>query len=274
MRPDQYVPVSPPGIQPGSQTGVVRARQVIVSSASTGGGVFVYSGTPALGNPPIDYMSASATDPFGNVLPQAGTVAFVSSSIWAALTGGQLLFGDGTTLASVGGNTRWETAGAVAIVMNNGTGEIDLDPISTLRTNGNSITGLFGNLDPSGLPLSGSATLGAVIAAVNSMLPPWIVMVWCVTLDAGRGDRTGTAVEAVAAGGSGVGRRDCASASAGMSSVAIASIIIRRMRIPPCSRVNLPCTHRREQTARLLRNRSRCRRDRDAVHPHHLLPGI
>lgn len=169
-RPDQQYQGSSGAavIGPGSSAGVIRARQVIVSGANEG--VFVYSGTPGLGNPPIDYMSASATDPFGNVLPQAGTVAYVSATVWSALTGGQLLFADGTTVASVGGNARFETAGGVAVVMNNGTGEIDLDPVSTLRTNGNSITGLFGNLDPSGYPLSGSATLAAVIVTVNSIV--------------------------------------------------------------------------------------------------------
>lgn len=112
-------------VAPGSLP-VIRANKVIVSGPNEG--VFVYNGTPALGNPPIDYMSNSATDPFGNTLPQAGTVAYVSSTIWAALTGGQLLFADGTTLASVGGVARVETASTTAaVVLNGNTNEIDLD---------------------------------------------------------------------------------------------------------------------------------------------------
>lgn len=44
---------------------------LIVGGAA--GGLFVYSGTPALGNPPIFYASAQSTDPFGNAItPTAG----------------------------------------------------------------------------------------------------------------------------------------------------------------------------------------------------------
>lgn len=162
-------------IGPGSTSGVIRARQVIVSGSDEG--VFVYSGTPGPGNPPIDYMSNSATDPFGNVLPQAGTVAYVSPTVWSALTGGQLLFADGTTVASVNGNARFSTISGVSVVMNDTTGEIDLNPTTgRLLTGGNSITGLFGNLDPSGYPLSGSATLGAVIATLNSTIQRFVNM--------------------------------------------------------------------------------------------------
>lgn len=52
-------------IAPGS-TSIVRARLVIVSGPA--GGVFIYSGTPALGNPPIVSETAGTTDPYGNVV--------------------------------------------------------------------------------------------------------------------------------------------------------------------------------------------------------------
>jgi hypothetical protein len=167
-RPDQYVPVLPSGTQPGTSTGVVRATKVIVSGP--GEGVFVYNGVPAFGNPPIDYMSNSATDPFGNSLPQAGTVSYVSPSIWNALTGGQLIFADGTFLSSIGGNSVWETVSATAAIqLADASGNVSLNAAGRVLANGNNVTGLFGNLAPSGLPLSGSATLTAVINAVNSM---------------------------------------------------------------------------------------------------------
>jgi hypothetical protein len=47
----------------------------------TGEGVFVYSGTPALGNPPIAWMTNSAADPFGNaVTPVVGVGGSGSSA--------------------------------------------------------------------------------------------------------------------------------------------------------------------------------------------------
>jgi hypothetical protein len=55
-----------PGIQPGTN-GILLARYVIVSGA--GDGVFVYSGTPGPGNPPIAWTGSGLVDPYGNVLP-------------------------------------------------------------------------------------------------------------------------------------------------------------------------------------------------------------
>jgi hypothetical protein len=52
-------------IGPGSGN-ILRARLVIVSGPS--GGVFIYSGTPALGNPPIVSETSGTTDPYGNVV--------------------------------------------------------------------------------------------------------------------------------------------------------------------------------------------------------------
>lgn len=52
------------GIQPGVTGAVITAQLVIVSGPSAG--VFVYSGTPGLGNPPIVSITAGTSDPFGN----------------------------------------------------------------------------------------------------------------------------------------------------------------------------------------------------------------
>ena len=72
-RADQvYRPGQGGAVAPGT-TNVIRARQVIVSG--TGEGVFVYSGTPALGNSPVAWLSSGGRDPFGNVLPSASGIA-------------------------------------------------------------------------------------------------------------------------------------------------------------------------------------------------------
>ena len=70
---------APPGItpsygtQPGGNTQILRARLIIVSGM--GEGVFIYNGTPGLGNPPIAWMGSGLVDPFGNVLPSTTGVA-------------------------------------------------------------------------------------------------------------------------------------------------------------------------------------------------------
>jgi len=71
--PAGYQAPSLPSTAPGPAAGIVRARLVIVSG--TAGGVFVYAGTPALGNPPIFWATSASTDPFGNVLPSTSGVA-------------------------------------------------------------------------------------------------------------------------------------------------------------------------------------------------------
>jgi hypothetical protein len=65
-RLDQTRDYPPTGVQPGSLN-VVRARLVIVSGAGVSG-VFVYNGTPGLGNPPIVSITAGTEDPYGNTV--------------------------------------------------------------------------------------------------------------------------------------------------------------------------------------------------------------
>jgi hypothetical protein len=61
-----------PGVQPGVTPGIVLAQYVIVFG--TAGGVFVYSGTPGPGNPPIAWLSSATADPYGNTLTPADNV--------------------------------------------------------------------------------------------------------------------------------------------------------------------------------------------------------
>lgn len=74
-RPDQQYPGSHGAvIAPGSPS-VVRARLVIVSGTGANSGLFVYSGTPALGNPPIFWATSATADPFGNAISSTSGVA-------------------------------------------------------------------------------------------------------------------------------------------------------------------------------------------------------
>lgn len=95
-RPDQGF--APPGspMAPGSQSAVVRAREVIVSGPSGAVvGVFVYAAgtTPGAGNEPIASMTNQASDPFGNPT-ENGVVGYVNiGGILYALQLGQSSFG-------------------------------------------------------------------------------------------------------------------------------------------------------------------------------------
>lgn len=62
---------TPVGVQAGVSQAVVTANTLIVFGTS--GGIFVYSGTPGFGNPPIFYVSGGTTDPYGNpITPTVG----------------------------------------------------------------------------------------------------------------------------------------------------------------------------------------------------------
>lgn len=95
-RPDQGF--APPGspMAPGSQTGIIRAREVIVSGPNGSVvGVFVYAAgtTPGAGNQPIASMTNQTSDPFGNPTVN-GVDGYVSiSGVLYALQLGQASFG-------------------------------------------------------------------------------------------------------------------------------------------------------------------------------------
>jgi hypothetical protein len=69
---------------------------VIVETGQPGTGVFVYSGTPANGNPPIIWLTSATTDPFGNTLVDSGVMLAETASsgnaagglIWNSATPG------------------------------------------------------------------------------------------------------------------------------------------------------------------------------------------
>lgn len=84
-RPDQMRSFQAPSIAPGASAGVIRARIVIVGGTS--GGVFVYSGTPALGNL-IGSLAGTGTtvDPFGNPVLGGGLAIYGAASQAVTLT--------------------------------------------------------------------------------------------------------------------------------------------------------------------------------------------
>lgn len=70
------------GVQPGQSNAIVVADKVIVFGP--GAGMFVYSGTPALGNPPIFWATSATVDPYGNPIPESSTAGIAGSGIFAA----------------------------------------------------------------------------------------------------------------------------------------------------------------------------------------------
>lgn len=145
---------------------VFEGTDFVINSA----GAFFYSGTPASGNLIASVTKASGTDTFGNAY-QAGFTAYDNSNgTWAQLSAGAVTWSNGAVISnSLSGVLDINNNGTTAIVLNNNTDEIDIDAGSVL-VDGNDVTAIFGQLDPSGYPLSGSATLGAVIATLNSTI--------------------------------------------------------------------------------------------------------
>jgi hypothetical protein len=72
VRPRQQYTPPQQFVAPGSSTGVFLGRLVIVFG--TAAGLFVYNGTPALGNPPIFWATSASTDPYGNPIPSTAGI--------------------------------------------------------------------------------------------------------------------------------------------------------------------------------------------------------
>lgn len=109
LTPPLNVPPGVPlgiGIQPGT-TGPVIAPYVIVFGAL--GGVYVYSGSPGPGNPPVAWVATGTKDPYGNPLPSttgvAGTGTFSAGNTYI-LPNGVIVGYSGTPAAN---NLAWSS---------------------------------------------------------------------------------------------------------------------------------------------------------------------
>jgi hypothetical protein len=111
-RPDQVYSPPAPGIPPGSAAGILRAFELILFGTGPRG-VFVYSGTPAFGNPPVITLTAPGVtqDPYKNPVRGGGlSITFGGRTIFLGDVGGipelEFLTGsaDEAVAANVAGN--------------------------------------------------------------------------------------------------------------------------------------------------------------------------
>jgi hypothetical protein len=75
-RPDQEQASTDTGVTPGTASGTFRGRLVLVFGTGAGSGIFVYSGVPAAGNPPVFSVVAPGvtSDPYGNTVGAVLTI--------------------------------------------------------------------------------------------------------------------------------------------------------------------------------------------------------
>lgn len=154
-----------PGVQPGTTPGIVLAQYVIVFG--TAGGVFIYSGTPALGNPPIYSVTNAATDPYGNTVLQ-GFTAYHGSSFIEIFESTSL----GTPAIVMGSGAASETEHAEIYnsIVNPGLVNelIELNIIGPLSSAANTAQGLFQLVSAAA---DGSTLAGGVIYNITGGLP-------------------------------------------------------------------------------------------------------
>jgi len=107
--------------------GIVVANKVIIFGSAEG--LFMYNGTPALGNPPLLWITPQSTDPFGNAVAPNGVGVYNNDSgdpLWALLSEGAAQFA--TSLAALTGNFAGEITTAAAgqlILTSGGTSGLD-----------------------------------------------------------------------------------------------------------------------------------------------------
>jgi hypothetical protein len=119
-----------PGVQPGVSGGVVIANKVIVFG--TGDGVFVYSGTPGKGNPPVAWVSGALTDPYGNSLPAEGIVSSGSGQFSQLFDGlVKIVSSAGSCAFSIGEDGELIVTGTDGIALSNAT---ETGPLPVLST--------------------------------------------------------------------------------------------------------------------------------------------
>jgi hypothetical protein len=120
---------TPVGVQPGVSSGIVNAHYVIVSG--TGGGLFIYSGTPAAGNPPVIAATAANTDPFGNNVRPANAAPGAEVAVLG--TGGtfvQMAVIGGTPFLVFGSGAASETQAALISPGTTGSGSSEQDTLA------------------------------------------------------------------------------------------------------------------------------------------------
>lgn len=77
----------------------ITGAELIATNASSGGGIFVYTGTAGLGNPPIANISNGTVDPFGNTVSPLANFGPISGAHFGIDRQGQLY------LSNASGNT-------------------------------------------------------------------------------------------------------------------------------------------------------------------------
>jgi hypothetical protein len=114
-RPDQQRTYSAPTAAPGASAGIIRARIVEIIGGS-GSGVFVYSGSPALGDLIASLVGATTADPFGNPVDENGLTVYGSNGQSAFLgvagTLGQLIFRSGASFEGAAANVSASPVGS------------------------------------------------------------------------------------------------------------------------------------------------------------------
>jgi hypothetical protein len=153
---------TPVGVQAGVSQAVLLANTLIVFGSA--GGIFVYNGTPGLGNAPIFYASAASADPYGNAItPTVG------------LTGmGQ--FNAGFTIINVNGIFTYSSVPAFGNLVTSSTGAAGTDPFGNAYLLGlvtySNISGAFYAEAMQGQQLAwlSAAAAGGPYAALTSIV--------------------------------------------------------------------------------------------------------
>lgn len=205
--------------------GTITSSEVIVDGA--GQGVFVYNGTPALGNLVASIVDANGTDAQGNAY-LGGTTSYqmVSAGVWvaASLEDGRLIFFNATSEAgpwSSDSTISSNAAGLMTLLTSSLGVSIPFGPVSTIGlTLGTSSSTTW-------IPSSGDASGVTDLAAINAALTTGNVILLPGNFHVNDAIALNTGNSLVGAGGGATVIHQVSTAHSGISGTDVASITLK-----------------------------------------------
>lgn len=151
---------------------VILANKVVVFGP--GDGVFVYTGTPRPGNPPVAWMGSGNIDPYGNTLPSTAGVRGIGTFAADTPSGARVTLQNGQLLIRDSALNQWTTqaevlSGTPYLVLNLGSQSVYLNQGGYWQTSDPAVPAQPETWHPVTLPAGVTGTIRVKILPMANM---------------------------------------------------------------------------------------------------------